>query len=173
MKVLFRKQNDGIYCEVLDIQSELFTNEDGFYCYNDEVFNDEFKVIYRIKIQDEVFQKEIKISSKKKHLYFRKRKNGFCIMFKVPKGKYAEEVSTKNRFYFFQEECEQLTYSIKIQEERENSFDYEILEEEQKEQYELGKKQVKKKRTSEEERKLKRQKWILEHPYQGGAFSPK
>lgn len=173
MKVTFKKLVDRIHCQILDVNHDEFKLEDGFYCYDNEFADNELKISFKLKIAEDAFLNKEKISSVKKHTYFRKRRNGFCILFRVPRGKYAENKVSNSRFYFYQENSEKMRYSFRILEIKENAFDYEILAPKKNIKNDVEEKVKKKKKLTVEEKRIKRQKWSLEHLYQGGAFSPK
>ena len=171
MKVTFRKLMDGIECQVLDVKPNEFKLENGFFCYDNKFSDGELEITFKLKITEKAFVKSEIISSVKKHMYFRKRQKGFCILFRVPRGKYVEYSTSNNRFYFYQENSEKMRYSFKLLEVKEKAFDYEIIEAKRNEKFE--EKGKKRKKLTAEQRRFKRQKWSLEHPYRGGAFSPR
>lgn len=168
MKASFKKLKNEICCELSEIKNEDFTYNNEFYCYDNEFSDSEFNISFRIKIAENIFIKTTKIYSAKKHTYLEKNKNGFTICFRVPRGKYSEKKDSKSRFYFYQEQSVKLIYSFKMQEVKETAFDYEVIEN-------TGKKtnNINKRKRNNNKKILKNQKWILEHPFQGGSFSPR
>lgn len=169
MRVIFRKQNEGILCELIEVKEEQFRFEDGFYSYDDELSNAEFVISFRIKIAESSFSNKNRLSTRKKYFLFKKAKTGFYILFSVPKGKYSRNETTDKRFYFYQEQSAQIQYTFKMQEVLENAFDYECIS--QKKADDIV--NVKRQKLSPEERRVRKQKWLLEHPFQGGGFSPR
>lgn len=169
MKTVFKKQENGIVFEASEISLDRFVLNDFCYCYEDDITNKEFYIAFRVKIPTEKFLLGLKIQSKSNRAYFNMRDSGFLMRFWIPKGKYAISKGTRERFYFYQETILDIQYSFKVKEIKESAFDYEYNEP-KKEATEF---KVKKERSSAEKRKLNRQKWILEHPFQGGAFSPR
>lgn len=169
MKTLFKKKSEGIYCEIIDIKNNNFLLEDGFYCLRDEIVDKEFLINFRLKISKKWFEKKEIATLRKKHVIIEKGKSGYSVAFIAKKGRYGGK-ENKSRFYFYQEKSPKMEYSFRLQEIKEGTFDYKVVEQKK---VDKDTKIKKRKVLSSEEKRINRQKWMLEHPFQGGKFSPR
>ncbi len=147
------------------INLENFVEENGFFAYKRSFESDGMSISYRIGVHDSYIRKRYNFSSPKKVFSFTPASNRkFNVVFRVKTGKHSTSPSGE-RFYFYTDSNNYYFFSFKIKEIKEKAFDF------------TPKKTTSKVKKSKKGKKLTpeqaKQKWLINHPFQGGGFSPR
>lgn len=172
MNVKFEKRYDGIYCKIKDITCDDFIMENEKYCYKGEFEDNEFEINFKVYLNSAWHFKDGNLDLKNKYADLKKKSKKYSLIFYVPKDKFHINES-KKRFYFYQEQTLKMSYSFKLVEITDGTFDYNITKSLMNKKSGKKGRIGKKKHLTEEERRINRQKWALQHPFQGGGFSPR
>lgn len=158
----FNINQDSITYKINNLTSMDFFEEDGYMCFNHQFKDKGIEINYRISINKKHLEKKSSLSSPKKIFTITKATNKrLNIFFTVKAGKYHLNAEGK-RFCFYTDSDDNYAFSFKMTETKKGAFDY-------KTKADLKSKKNNKKLTSKDVR----QKWIIEHPFQGGSFTPK
>lgn len=165
------KNNKEIFYQINGLSINDFQKEGDFLIFNKCYESEGVHINYRIKLTESFFQNRRYFSSPKSIFKFIPGGNNkFTMLLNAKIGKYSTS-SKGERFYYYNVSNEQYFFSFKMLETKEKAFDLLVIPKTKSPKTDTPKpkKKKRKKLTSEQAK----QKWLINHPFQGGGFSPR